>query len=330
MKVLLINFCFSLLFRKNKKEMKIAVIGPGAVGCLLAVSFAEAGEDVHLVDYRPERAALLREQGIRLKTPGGVSRLIPVPCWLPAELGPCRLAIMAVKAHHTAAAAQALPLVLAPGGLALTLQNGLGNLEAMAGVVGPERLLAGITFLGVTRHEEGQILYAGQGEVIIGAPPGSTVPAPEIAGVAALFQRAGFKCRAAAEILPLLWDKLMINAGLNPLTALLRVLNGTLPELPQAWSMAVAAAAEVRAVARTQGLAVTGDPEERLRQVCRATAKNRSSMLQDVLAGRPTEIESLNAQVAARGASLGVPTPINDFLTKLVRALDASVSLRVR
>jgi 2-dehydropantoate 2-reductase len=309
--------------------VKIAVIGPGAVGCLLAVSLAEAGEDVHLVDYRPERVALLQKQGIRLQTLGGVSRLIPVPCWLPAGVGPCHLAIMAVKAHQTAAAAPALPLLLAPGGLALSLQNGLGNLEEMARVVGPERLVAGITYLGVTRQAEGQILYAGQGEVIIGAPPGSTVPDAEIAGLVALCQRAGFKCRSTADIRVLLWDKLMINAGINPLTALLRVPNGALPELPEAWALAVAAAAEVQAVARVQGLTVTGDPEERLRQVCRATAKNRSSMLQDILAGRSTELESLNAQVAARGAALGVPTPVNDLLTRLIRALDDSASLRV-
>jgi 2-dehydropantoate 2-reductase len=309
--------------------VKIAVIGPGAVGCLLAVSFAEAGEDVHLVDYRPERAALLRERGIRLKTPGGVSRLIPVPFWLPGEVGPCNLAVMAVKAHQTRDAAQSLPLLLAPGGVALSLQNGLGNLEEMARVVGPERLLAGITFLGVTRQEEGQILFAGQGEVIIGAPPGSTVSAPEIEEVAALFQRAGFKSRITADIQTLLWEKLMINAGINPLTALLRAPNGALPELPEAWPLAVAAAAEVQAVARAQGLTVSGDPEERLARVCRATAKNRSSMLQDVLAGRPTEIESLNAQVAARGQALGVPTPINDLLTRLIRSLDTSSSIRV-
>lgn len=309
--------------------MKIAVIGPGAVGCLLAASFAEAGEDVHLVDYRPERVVLLRERGIRLTTPEGISRLIPVPCGLPGEVGPCGLAILAVKAHQTRAAASSLSLLLAPGGLALSLQNGLGNLEEMARVVGPEPLLAGITFLGVTRQEEGQILYAGEGEVLIGSPPGSGAPAPAIEAVAALLQGAGFKCRAVADILPLLWDKLMINAGINPLTALLRVPNGALPDLSAAWSLAVAAAAEVQAVARGQGLAVSGDPAERLLRVCRATAKNRSSMLQDILAGRVTEIESLNAQVAARGAALGVPTPVNELLTRLIRALDASASLRV-
>jgi 2-dehydropantoate 2-reductase len=309
--------------------MKIAVIGPGAVGCLLAFFLAEAGEDVHLVDYRPERAAFLQEQGIRLQIPGGKSRTVPVPCRLPGEAGPADLAVMAVKAHQTAAAAPSLPLLLAPGGLGLSLQNGLGNLEAMARVLGPERLLAGITYLGVTLLTAGQIIYAGKGEVLVGAPPGSLVTAAATEEVAALFRRAGFTCRPVPDIENLLWDKLMINAGINPLTALLRVPNGALPDLPEAWSLAVAAAAEVQAVAQARGLAVSGDPAERLRRVCTATARNRSSMLQDILAGRPTEIASLNAQVTERGTASGVETPVNDLLTRLVRALEGSTSFRV-
>jgi 2-dehydropantoate 2-reductase len=102
-----------------------------------------------------------------------------------------------------------------------------------------------------------------------------------------------------------------------------------LPDLPEAWSLAVAAAGEVQAVARAQGLNLTGDPAARLLQVCTATARNRSSMLQDVQAGRPTEIESLNAQVTARGAALGVATPVNDLLTRLIRSLEASAAVRV-
>jgi 2-dehydropantoate 2-reductase len=102
-----------------------------------------------------------------------------------------------------------------------------------------------------------------------------------------------------------------------------------LPELPGAWELAVAAAREARAVAQAAGVAVSGDPEELVRRVCIATAANRSSMLQDVLAGRPTEIEALNAQVASRGAALGVPTPVNRVLTQLLRALGQSYPQRV-
>ena len=112
--------------------MKIAIIGPGALGCLLAALLVEAGEDARLVDYRPDRVALLRRQGLRLHTPEGDDRQIAVPIGLPQEVGPADVAIVAVKAHQTRAAARDLPRLLAAGGLALTLQNGLGNVEIMA------------------------------------------------------------------------------------------------------------------------------------------------------------------------------------------------------
>ncbi len=309
--------------------MKIAVLGPGALGCLLAAFLFEAGEDVFLVDYRPERVALLRHRGIRLQTLDGRCRVIPVPIGLPYEAGPRDLTIMAVKAHQTRAAALDLLLLMSRGGLALTLQNGLGNLEEMAREVGPERLLAGVGFLGVTREDEGRIIHAGAGPLLIGVPSGSGVAPAAVVAVAEVFRRAGLQCEIKSNIVAVLWEKLVINVAINPLTALLRVPNGALPDLPEAWELALSAAREATAVAAAAGVTLTEDAETRVRQVCTATAANRSSMLQDVLAGRPTEIEALNAQVAARGAALGLPTPVNTFLTQLLRALGESAQWRV-
>ena len=309
--------------------MKIAIIGPGALGCLLGAMLFEAGEDVRLVDYRPDRVDLLRRQGLRLRTPAGGDRQVAVPIGLPDEAGPADLTIVAVKAYRTRAAALALRLLMAAGGMALTLQNGLGNLEILAAEVGPARLLAGVALLGVTREAEGQIILAGRGPVIIGIPKGSQVSPAERSRVAAALRRAGLDCREEPQIELALWEKLLVNVGINPLTALLRVPNGALPELPEAWSLAVAAAREAQAVARAAGLELNLDPEERLRQVCTATAANRSSMLQDVLAGRETEIEALNGQVAARGAALGVATPVNELFTRLLRAVGQAGAWRV-
>ncbi|MFI5331648.1 MAG: ketopantoate reductase family protein [Desulfobaccales bacterium] len=309
--------------------MKIAIIGPGAVGCLLAALLIEAGEDVWLVDYRPDRVALLRRRGLRLHTPAGGDRQIAVPIGLPQEVSPVDVAIVAVKAHQTRAAAQDLPRLLAAGGLALTLQNGLGNLEVLAGAVGPERLLAGVALLGVTRPAEGEIILAGQGAILIVVPAGSQVSPAELSRVVAALRRAGLECREAADVEAVLWEKLLINVGINPLTALLRVPNGALPEVPEAWALAVAAATEALAVARAAGLDLAVNPEARLRQVCTATAANRSSMLQDVLAGRSTEIDALNGQVAARGRALGVATPVNELLTRLLRAWGQAGPFRV-
>ena len=139
----------------------------------------------------------------------------------------------------------------------------------------------------------------------MGVPAESQVSGAEVAAVVDLFRGAGLECQPREDIEAVLWEKLVINAGINPLTALLRVLNGALLQLPEAWEVAVAAAQEVQAVARATGLSLSGDPASRLRQVCTDTAANRSSMLQDILAGRPTEIEALNAQVSSRGRALG-------------------------
>jgi 2-dehydropantoate 2-reductase len=305
------------------------VLGPGALGCLLAARLHEAGEEVILVDYRPERVALLRRQGIRVQTLGGISRLAAVPIGLPAEAGARDLTIITVKAHQTAAAARDLPRLLCGGGMALTLQNGLGNLEELARQTGWARLLAGVALLGVTREGEGRVVLAGAGPIFIGIPAGSQVSPAELRQVVDLLRRAGLDGEERGDIAAALWEKLLVNVGVNPLTALLRVANGVLPELAPAWELGVAAAGEAAAVARAAGINLTAEPGERLLQVCRATAANRSSMLQDVLAGRPTEIEALNGQVCVRGRTLGVATPVNDLLTRLVRALEMAAPRQV-
>jgi 2-dehydropantoate 2-reductase len=309
--------------------MKLAIVGPGALGCLLAALLRQAGADVSLVDYRPDRVARLRLGGIQVQSLDGVHQVVEVPIGLAPEVGPCDVTIVAVKAYQTQAAARALPELMAQGGVALTLQNGLGNLEAIARTVGTRRLLAGVGLLGVTRQDEGRIIYAGRGVIYVGAPAGSQVSAAEVAAVVDLFRGAGLACQPREDIEAVLWEKLVINVGINPLTALLRVPNGALLQLPEAWEVAAAAALEAQAVAQAAGLTLSGDPAARLRQVCAGTAANHSSMLQDILAGRPTEIEAMNAQVATRGRALGLDTPVNDLLTLLIRAAAQSAPFTV-
>ena len=234
--------------------MKIAIIGPGALGCLLAAKFKSAGEEVWLVDYRPERIDLLNRRGIFLKTPNGMEAAVKVPVGQAERAGPVDLAILTVKAHQTRTAAPSLPPLMGSAGFALTLQNGLGNLEEMAQVLGPERLLGGASILGATKLGEGKVLLAGLGPTYVGPPPGSRVPPAQVEAVAALFRRAGFPCEIRDDIEAVLWEKLLVNVGINPLTAILRIKNGDLPNLRSAWELAVAAAAEAQAVAQASGI----------------------------------------------------------------------------
>lgn len=295
------------------------------MGLFFAARLQQAGQDVWLLDHRPERAVGLAQDGLILEELDGTSQRLPLKVSSdPALIGPADLTLLLVKAHQTQSAAQALPPLLAGRGIALTLQNGIGNLESMAQVVGPERLLAGVTMLGVTKVGEGHIRHAGQGPVILGIPPASRVTAQELAAVVHLFRQAGLDCRPDQDIVLVLWQKLLINVGINPVTALTRLPNGRLPEIPGAWEVVTAAVQEAQAVGLAAGLPLPPDPVARVRQVCQATAANRSSMLQDILNQRPTEIEALNGQIVAHGRRLGLVTPVNALLTNLIKALEAS------
>jgi 2-dehydropantoate 2-reductase len=308
--------------------MKIAVIGPGAMGLFFAAGLQQAGHTVWVLDHRPERAARLRRHGLHLETLAGAEQHHTLNfTHNAAAVGPCELVLMQVKAHQTQDASSHLPALLQPGSIVLTLQNGIGNLESLAAVVGPHRLLAGVTMLGVTKIDVSRIRHAGQGPILLGIPPRSQVTPVELAAVVQVFRQAGLDCQAVPDILAVLWNKLLINAGINPVTALARLPNGRLPAVPAAWQVVTAAVQEAFAVAQALKISLPPDPVSRVLQVCQATAANRSSMLQDVLARRPTEIAAINGQIVAQGRQLKIPTPVNALLTNLVQALEAGFAV---
>jgi 2-dehydropantoate 2-reductase len=303
--------------------MKITIIGPGAMGLFCAARLQQAGQEVHLLDYRPERAANLAREGLQLTELDGTVRRVPLRIGVdPEAVGPADLVLVLVKAHQTRAAAALLPALAGPGGLVLTLQNGIGNVEMLAQAIGPRRLVAGVMMAGVTKIAAGHIRHAGQGPIILGRPPQSQVSDQELAALCQVFLAAGMDCRTDPDIISVLWQKLLINVGINPVTALTRLPNGRLPEVASAWEVVAAAVREAHEVGLAAGVPLPPDPVARVYQVCRATAANRSSMLQDVLNHRSTEIDALNGQIVALGQRLGLATPVNALLTALIKALE--------
>lgn len=308
--------------------MRVAVVGGGALGSLLAAKLAPCC-DLWLVTGWTEHAAAIRCDGLTLVDLDGSERTVAVAVAEGPEAVPAAvdLALIAVKSHDTPRAAHKAAQVLAADGLAVTLQNGLGNLEAIAEVVGPERAAQGVTTMGATLLGPGRVRYAGAGPTHLAGRPDQ---AARLDAVADLFRCAGFEVHRADDVTALVWGKLVVNAGINALTALLRVPNGALLEIPPARALMAAAALEAAAVAAACGVALPfADPVARVEQVARATAANRSSMLQDVLRGAPTEIEVINAAVVREGQRLGVPTPVNQVLADLVRSLERSYHHRL-
>jgi 2-dehydropantoate 2-reductase len=297
---------------------RIVLVGPGAVGCGIAGLLRQDGADVALLDHRPERAALLSEQGVHLEQDGTVTTA-RVPCSAdPEDFVDAALVVIVVKAYATEAAIQhALPCV-GPPPPALTVQNGLGNWEALARHVRPAQVLAGSVVIGCNLLGTGCVRVAGVGEMTIGSPTG--------------FQEAAHRAqellaphwptlRLAADIEPALWRKAIINAAVNPLTGLTGLLNGELLEDPDLRATLRTVAEEAQAVALAEGVApFHGDGADVVEGVCRLTAGNRSSMLQDLSAGRPTEIEQIVGEIVRRAAARGIAVPMCRALLGLVRA----------
>ncbi len=281
------------------------------MACLLAARLAPVAR-VTMAGSWPEGLAAVRSRGILVEGPGERPPVRVDVSAIAEASGPADLVLVVVKSWQTAAVAPHVARLLAGGGVALTLQNGLGNLEILG-----ERACQGVTYLGATLLGPGRVRPAGTGTTWIAGPE----------WIVGLFRRAGLAAERCAtdQAEGLLWGKLAVNCGINALTAILRVPNGELLRLPDAEILLRAAAAECGAVAAARGVRLPfPDPAERACQVARQTAANLSSMLQDLMRRAPTECEAINGAIVEWGRRLGVPAPVNELLLRLVRAAAAS------
>lgn len=305
----------------KNSQLTVAIFGVGAMGTLFGSRLNTLAK-VSLFGHWTEQIETLRRDGLMVTGPDGrqAHHRLTVTDSL-AEMPPADVALILVKSHQTALAAAESAQILRPNGVAITLQNGLGNLEALAEVVGPQRAALGITAQGATVLAPGQLRHAGNGTTHLALTPGLTRP---LQTVADLFNAAGLETTLVDNPNSLVWGKLAINAGINPLTALLEVPNGALAE-QESWRQVMAAAArEVAQVAAAQGIRLPfGDAADRTVEVSRATASNRSSMLQDVSRAAPTEIDAITGAVVRFGQLLGIPTPVNEQLLRLVKDKEA-------
>ncbi|MBN1773657.1 MAG: 2-dehydropantoate 2-reductase [Deltaproteobacteria bacterium] len=296
--------------------MKIGIIGPGAMGCLFAGYLKEGGLDVTLVDHSEERARGLADQGISIEGIRGEHRVkLPVTADA-ASVGPVDLVIVCVKAFHTEEALRRHRALVGEGTVVWSAQNGKGNDEAMAAVVERDRIVGGSTTLGANKLGPGQIHHAGEGDTFIGELNGGR--SARVEQIAVRLTAAGIKTEVRDDIQRIVWSKLIVNVGINALTAILRVRNGVLVEHDPSLHLMEAAVSEAVRVAAGQGLEFDeASIQDRVKEVARRTARNRSSMLQDMLAGGRTEIDYINGAVARLGDA-----PVNQALCDLVRALE--------
>jgi 2-dehydropantoate 2-reductase len=301
--------------------MRIAIFGVGAMGCLFGSRLAPHA-DVTLIGRWPEQIDALQNGSLQIIGSDGVAQSTVSLAVTndPTILAPVDLALILTKSAKTERAARQAAAVLKPSGIALTLQNGIGNLEIIAGQVGPERAALGVTAMGASMDGPGVLRLGGRGSTHLATRPEIS---HQVRAAAALFVEAGFETEVVEDVTGLVWGKLAINAGINPLTALLHVRNGALAESEWARDLMHEAAREVEAVAGVQGISLPfADAAARTEEVARLTAANRSSMLQDVSRGARTEIEVICGAVVRSGQNMGIPTPVNALLYRLVKAVE--------
>ena len=300
----------------DPSSQPILIIGTGALGCLFAARLAAAGHPMSMLGTWSQGLVALQQRGVTLIGADGSRQNYPVQASAnPKDFAGATKALVLVKAWQTQRAAGQLFEALAVDGLGLTLQNGLGNREQLVAKLGAERVASGVITTGATLLAPGEVRWAGEGQITLGKQP-------SLEPLAAALQAAGFDVVTVDDVNSVAWSKLVINAAINPLTALLGVPNGELLARPTARALSASLATEVATVAAKKVIPLNfADPVAAAEDVAQRTAINLSSMLQDVRRGAPTEIDAICGAVVRAGREADVPTPVNKVMWQLVSAL---------
>lgn len=306
--------------------MRVVIIGGGAMGTLLAAKLAPHAQ-VWVVSNHPDTVEALNLHGARVSLNGRELAGKVQATSDPRRASPADLALICVKAYETARAAALASRLLSSEGVVLTLQNGLGNAEILEQAIPSERVLVGVTYLGASWLGPGQARQAGNGPTYLVEKPSAKAMLAEIAD---LFRKAGLETEIREDGQSLLWGKLLVNAAVNPLTALLQVPNGALLSSSTLRGLLRDAVSEAAGVASALGVTLPyPDAITHVEWVCENSRDNYSSMLQDVLRQRPTEIEAVNGAIIREGERLGVKVPLHRTLRDLVKAVEESYQAQV-
>lgn len=294
----------------------ILIVGTGALATLFAARLAQAGTQITMLGTWKAGLNALRKDGARLVDADGIEHQFEVQATdNPRDCGGINHALVLVKAWQTEYVAGQLKECLANHGLAVTLQNGLGNRELLAESLGSRRVALGTTTTGATLLGPGLVRVGGEGIISIERHPA-------LGPLEDALKSAKFNMKVVDDAQSLIWGKLVVNTAINPLTALLRVPNGKLLESPSAREMMGALAAETAHVAEAEKIHLPfSDPIAAAEEVARKTAANHSSMLQDILRGAPTEIDAICGAVVKTAQKHTIDAPANWACWKLVKAV---------
>jgi 2-dehydropantoate 2-reductase len=294
------------------------------MGCLYAAAFHRAGAEVTLVDVNPEHIAAINSRGLELETRAGTETL-SLPALRPEEASDAAdLVVLFTKTFHTDVALGGVKAIIGRGTHVLTLQNGLGTDQAVARHVAPERVIAGVSTMPSDLVGPGRVRSHGEGgSKIYPAFGGDTAFAQR---VAELLTAGGLPTQLESNIQAAIWSKAIFNAAMNTLCALTRRTPGFLGAHDESTAMIRAVVEEGVAAAKASGIAIKAQPIHELTQVSVTDhADHEASMLQDVKAGRPTEVDAIAGAIIRAARQAGVAAPVTETLWRLVKLEDAKL-----
>jgi 2-dehydropantoate 2-reductase len=305
----------------NAAAMRIAVVGAGAMGSVFGARLLAPAVEVMLFDIDAAHVEAIRSRGLMLGDAAG-ERVVQIAATdRIAEVGRAELALVMVDSNATSAVAPLLPQLLGADGIALTLQNGIGNVEALVAVLGAQRVIAGSTYNSAARIAAGHVRHTNVGPTVIGMVGGA--PTERVQALAAQLSAAGLPTVASDNAIGHIWSKFALNCAINPLAALTGLRAGEITRHAPTARLMERLLDEVLAVALAKGIRLPS-PELRRQVLDHAFERyNRPSMLQHVESGRRTEIEALNGALVREANALGIAVPYNEAVWAAVSGIDA-------
>ncbi len=303
--------------------MNVLIVGAGAIGSLIGARLSRTRARVSLFSTNRAHMEAVRRKGLDIEELDGSVSNYRLDAWHELEKVPPLpdLALVLVKTYSTQNAVSLVRPICSPSTVFLTLQNGIGNWERIAEIAGHEAVLAGSTAQGATLLGPGAIRHGGNGPTYIGEPGGPS--SDRVMRIVEVFRESGLVTESSDEVERLIWEKLIINVGINAITGLTGIRNGFIAEMQEAVELCGWAVVEAMAVARANGFPVGDEMVQRVIGVARATARNRSSMGQDIDKKQRTEIDAINGAVVRFAEEAGIAAPVNRTLTALIKVLEA-------
>jgi 2-dehydropantoate 2-reductase len=308
--------------------MKIAIVGAGAMGCVYAALLADAGHEIWAIDVNKAHIDAIKANGLRLEGKSG-DRTVKINATMnPADAGVCELVIIATKGMHVEAACRSASPLIGPDTMLLSIQNGLGGPDMAASILGEDRVMVGVVGgFGASMVAPGHARHAGMELVRLGERVGPVTERLE--KVADVWRSGGFNVKCFDDIDQLIWEKLICNVGLSGPCGITGYSVGELLADEDAFGLTAAAASEAFAVAKARGINLDfDDPVEYVRNFASKIPNSKPSLLQDVEAGRLSEIDVINGSIPVAAEKLGLDAPVNRTLTRAIRVKERRAGLR--